>query len=159
MSGTNERSGRVTVNAAFLKDIKDDNRELKVLLDRIAPLAEHPQVAINHWRELVELLAGLRDQLALHFTLEEAYGYFDDAVISAPQLSVSAECLRGQHPKLFERIRQLSEKCQEISIDSSEKVARFLEEFDHFRLEFERHEEEELRLILDALDDDLGVGD
>lgn len=159
MSSASDRSRRITVNAAFLKDIKDDNRELKTLLDKIAPLAEHPQVAVNHWRELVELLAGLRDQLAFHFTLEEAYGYFEDAVVSAPQLSVSAECLRSQHPGLFERIRHLAEKSQEISADSHEKISRLLDEFAHFRREFEQHEEEELRLILDALEDDLGVGD
>ena len=159
MSDDPIRTRRLTINAAFLKDIKDDNRDLKKLLDKIFPLASHPQTATNHWGELIELFGCLRDQLALHFTLEEAYGYFDEAVDSAPELSAVAECLRGQHPQLFEKIRHLADKSSEIRIDSGEQVSRFLSEFNAFRTEFEKHEESELKLILDALDDDLGVGD
>ncbi len=159
MSNDPIRTRRLTINAAFLKDIKDDNRDLKKLLDKIFPLAAHPQTATNHWSEMVELFGCLRDQLALHFALEEAYGYFDEAVDSAPELSAVAECLRGQHPDLFEKIRHLADKSSEIRIDSGEQVARFLAEFNAFRTEFEKHEEAELKLILDALDDDLGVGD
>jgi iron-sulfur cluster repair protein YtfE (RIC family) len=159
MSHDSSRRRGLSVNAAFLKDIKDDSRDLKHLMDRILPLAKHPQTASNHWRELSGLFADLRDQLALHFALEEAYGYFDDALISAPRLSVMAEALRGQHSRLFERIRGLADKSCEVSADSPEKVARLLNDFQHFREELEHHEEEELKLILDALENDLGVGD
>ena len=159
MATTDTKTRRLTINAAFLKDIKDDNRDLKLLLDSILPLAQHQQTATNHWPELIRLFADLRDQLALHFSLEEAYGYFDDAVGSAPQLSASAEFLRSQHSLLFERIRDLADEALEISADSEEKVSRLLREFDRFRQSFEEHEEAELKLILDALDDDIGVGD
>lgn len=159
MSNPNSQTRRLTVNAAFLKDIKDDNRDLKELLDKIFPLAEYPQTAINHWQELINLFADLRDQLALHFSLEEAYGYFDDAVMTAPRLSNTAECLRGQHSNLFEKIRGLADEATEVRIDSSEQVTRFLAEFNRFRGAFEKHEEDELKLILDALEDDIGVGD
>ena len=159
MNTTRTTTRRLTINAAFLKDIKDDNRDLKVLLDRINPLAEHHQTAINHWLELVELCAQLRDQLALHFSLEEAYGYFDEAIVTAPQLSTTAECLRSQHPKLFARIRDLADSILEVSSESAEQVAGFLGDFQRFREAFEQHEEAELKLILAALDDDIGVGD
>ncbi|MGI9471075.1 MAG: hemerythrin domain-containing protein [Rubripirellula sp.] len=149
----------LSINAAFLKDIKDDNHDLKILLDKILPLSQHLQTATNHWPELISLIADLRDQLALHFSLEEAYGYFDDAVGSAPQLSVTAECLRSQHPKLFARIRDLSDTSLEVAADSSEQIDRFLRDFKCFREAFESHEEDELKLILDAMDDDIGVGD
>ena len=43
-------------------------------------------------------------------------------------------------------------------IDSSMAV-KFLQEYDRFRETFEQHEEAELKLILDAIDDDIGVGD
>ncbi len=150
---------RLTVNAAFLKDIKDDNRDLKILLDQITPLAQHCQTATNHWVELIELFAELRDQLALHFSLEEAYGYFDEAVTTAPQLSATAECLRSQHPELFERIRDLADSALEVSSESAEQVTHFLDDFSRFREAFQKHEEAELKLILAALDDDIGVGD
>jgi hypothetical protein len=156
---TETKTRGLIVNAAFLKDIKDDNRDLKILLDRIKLLGQHEKTARNHWPELIELFADLRDQLALHFSLEEAYGYFDEAVITAPQLSTSAETLRGQHTDLFERIRRLADRATEVSVDSSEQITRFLEKFDRFRTDFERHEEEELTLILDSIDDDIGVGD
>jgi hypothetical protein len=159
MATTDTKTRRLTVNAAFLKDIKDDNHDLKVIMDRIHPLAEHPRTAVNHWPELIQLFSDLCDQLALHFSLEEAYGYFDDAISTAPQLSDSAESLRSQHPKLFERIRELADKALEISTDSGEHVSRFLKEFHRFQRDFEKHEEAELKLILDALDDDIGVGD
>ena len=94
----------LTVNAAFLKDIKDDNHQLKSLMDQLTPLTSHCQTAINHWPELIQLFDALRDQLALHFSLEEAYGYFDDAIDTEPQLTTLAECLRGEHAKLFESI-------------------------------------------------------
>ena len=159
MSSTDTKTRGLTINAAFLKDIKDDNRDLKVLLDTILPLAQHPQTAANHWPELIGLFADLCDQLALHFSLEEAYGYFEDAIGSAPQLSSSAEELRSQHSVLFERIRDLADRALEISADREEKVVSFLQEYDRFRETFEQHEEAELKLILDAIDDDIGVGD
>ena len=159
MSTTRTSTRRVAVNAAFLKDIKDDNRDLKILLDRIALLAQHRQTATNHWVELIELFGELRDQLALHFSLEEAYGYFDEAIVTAPQLSATAECLRAEHPRLFERMRDLADSALEVSPESGEQVTRMLAEFGRFRDAFETHEEAELKLILDALDDDIGVGD
>lgn len=150
---------RLAVNAAFLKDIKDDNQELKKLLDKIKPLTRHPQTAVNHWPELIMLMSDLRDQLALHFSLEEAYGYFDDAVVSAPELSVTAEVLRSEHPPLFASIRDLADQVSEVCSDIPEQVNLFIKQFEAFQRAFEVHEESELKLILDSLDDDLGVGD
>ncbi len=159
MSTSRTTTRRLTVNAAFLKDIKDDNRDLKNLLDRIRPLAEHAQTATNHWHELIELFAELRDQLALHFSLEEAYGYFDEAIVTAPELSTSAEFLRSQHALLFARIRDLADVALEVSSESHEQVTRFLHDFAQFRDAFQQHEEAEFKLILTAMDDDIGVGD
>jgi hypothetical protein len=159
MATTDTKTRRLSVNAAFLKDIKDDNRHLKILLDRIGPLAEHQQTATNHWAELIGLFSDLCDQLALHFSLEEAFGYFDDAIMTAPQLSVSAELLRGQHSHMFVQIRGLADRALEISPERVEQVTQLLKEYDQFRKIFEKHEEAELKLILDALDDDIGVGD
>ena len=150
---------QLTVNAAFLKDIKDDNRDLKVLIDKIQPLRTPLPTASNHWPELIRLFADLRDQLAMHFSLEEAYGYFDEAIVTAPQLNVTAECLKGQHSVLFQQICELADRALEVSADSEEQIEKFLNRFDQFQAEFQKHEEAELKLILDAMDDDIGVGD
>lgn len=155
----NTQTRGLSVNAAFLKDIKDDNRDLKNLFDKLQPLAEHQQTAINHWPELIQLCSALRDQLALHFSQEEAYGYFDDAIDAAPQLSLNAESLRRQHTELFQTICELSEQVFEVSQESEESVAGFLKSLIGFQSAFQEHEEAELKLILDAMDSDIGVGD
>lgn len=151
--------GRLTINAAFLQEIKEDNRHLKTLWDRLIPMVDHAEIAKNHWRELNELLSELLDQLAMHFSLEEAYGYFDDAVDAAPHLSVQAESLRSEHGQLFTQARDLADRIGGISGEASEKVAKWIRCFQSFRLAFERHEESELKLILQSFEDDLGVGD
>lgn len=150
---------RLTVNAAFLQEIKEDNRQLKQLWDRLVPMLSHPETAQNHWPELIAGLAELRDQLAIHFSLEEAYGYFDDAVDAAPQLSVAAESLKSQHSGLFAQARDLADLIIETPVDRIDRVGKLIRRFDVFRNHFEQHEEAELKLILQSFDDDLGVGD
>ncbi len=159
MKKSKTRTGHVAVNAAFLKDIKDDNRELKALMDKIQPLASQLPTAVNHWPELIRLFADLRDQLAMHFSLEEAFGYFEDAIITAPQLSVTAERLRGEHAVLFQQIRDLADLAFEVPAEADEQISMLLKRFDDFQSKFQRHEEAELTLILDAMGDDIGVGD
>ncbi|TWT65744.1 hemerythrin domain-containing protein [Crateriforma conspicua] len=156
---TSDTARRLGVNAAFLKDIKDDNQHLKQLLDRIDPLIKHPTVACNHWSEISALLDELRDQLAFHFSLEEAYGYFDSALDTDPLRSAEAEHLRAAHPKLFARIRDLADRAGETAPDAETKVAAVVSDYKTFFRSFADHEEAELRLILSTLDDDIGVGD
>ena len=81
----------LTINAAFLQEIKEDNRELRQLLDDCAALLSRPHQAGVELRRVSQLFGKLRDQLAMHFSLEEAYGYFDDAIDVAPRLSRQAE--------------------------------------------------------------------
>ncbi len=158
-SSAGKSIGRLMINAAFLQEIKDDNRQLKSLWDRLLPLLARPETAQNHWSELIVGLAELRDQLAMHFSLEEAYGYFDDAVDAAPQLSVRAETLKSEHPKLFAQVRDLADRIGETDPEQTEHVGKLLARFDTFRRDFEQHEEAEVKLILESFDDDLGVGD
>ena len=83
-------TGTVTVNAAFLQEIKEVDQELWSLLGDLRHRCQRP-IAPGQCRLLIDKLCQLRDQLALHFSLEEAYGYFDDPVEVAPQLSRQAE--------------------------------------------------------------------
>ncbi|TWU06246.1 hemerythrin domain-containing protein [Stieleria varia] len=150
---------QVTVNAAFLREIKDDNIQLKALWDKISGMISHQEMAANHWPELMTLFNELRDQLAIHFSLEEAYGYFDDAINIAPRLSLTAETLRGQHSVLFGQIRDLADKIAEVDSEVPEHRERLIRRFHQFQTAFQSHEESELKLILESLDDDIGVGD
>ncbi|MCC9641574.1 hemerythrin domain-containing protein [Rhodopirellula sp. JC740] len=169
MSGQASSSRRLSVNAAFLQDIKNDNRDLKILMDRLAVLTQPREAAANHWSELIQLFTDLNDQLALHFGLEEAYGYFDQALDTDPEMSVAAETLRSQHAGLFEESRHLAEAAahactgetptEGATPEVTTAQEKVLIRYDAFLKQFHEHEEAELKLILDALDEDLGVGD
>lgn len=149
----------LAINAAFLKDVKEDNRDLKELLDRLTPLTSRAEIASNHWSELAVLMERICDQLAFHFSLEEAYGYFDEAIEAEPQLSVAAEALKGEHKTLFEAARRLAELPAVDDSNRLETISSWVTKLHLFRRSFEYHEEAELKLILEAMDDDLGVGD
>ena len=169
MSSNPDTSRRLTVNAAFLKDIKEDNRDLKILMDRICTLTQPLEAAANHWPELIRLFDDLRDQLALHFGLEEAYGYFDEAIGTDAELSIMANSLRSQHGVLFEEVRHLAEAAADactgdapiegMTPEVTTAQEKILRRFAAFLVQFNDHEEAELKLILDALEEDLGVGD
>ena len=68
----------VSINPAFLQEIKDDHHELRQLMHHTAAMLDRPEwMKVEHAR-LSELFVKLRDQMAMHFSLEEAYGYFED---------------------------------------------------------------------------------
>jgi len=151
----------VTVNAAFLQEIKEDNEQLRGLLaEANAMLAASPPSHVRT-RRLASLLAELRDQLAMHFSLEEAYGYFEDPVSVAPHLSEQAESLREQHGELYKDICQLAETAENLSDRNGKSrglqqvACRFLE----FYGRLQDHEATENDLIVQAYNVDIGVGD
>lgn len=103
----------VTVNAAFLQELKEDNEELRRLIAEFSALCvPRPYLRIPRSR-LASLLARLRDELALHFSLEDAYGYFERPAAVAPQLAERACRLRAQHAKLYEDIARIADAAEE----------------------------------------------
>ena len=153
-------TGTVTVNAAFLEEIKEVNQELWQLLGDLRHRCQRP-VAPGHCRLLIDKLCQLRDQLALHFALEEAYGYFDDPVDVAPQLSRQAQRLRAEHKELYLDFCELVDHAERMFYEE-QHAALALWLGPHF-LQFDRrlrdHEEQEHELIFEAYDGDIGVGD
>lgn len=153
-------STTVTVNAAFLQEIKEDNRELRQLLENIRTIFWRPKLTTRP-RHVVELLGQLRDQLAMHFALEEAYGYFDDAVSVAPRLCCEAETLRSQHADMFTGICNIAEEAERL-LDNDARNDTFRQIVRRFAGWYDRlqdHERREANLVLDAFNDDIGVGD
>jgi hypothetical protein len=153
-------TGTVTINAAFLQEIKDDNQELRQLLQQVARLTSRPGLRVRP-RRVPQLLDDLRDQLAMHFALEEAYGYFEDAVSVAPRLCYQAEQLRNEHTGLFLEICRIAEQGKKLlDGETSANVLEQLEsDFAAWRHRFAEHERREINLVLAAFDDDIGVGD
>ncbi len=151
----------VTVNAAFLQEIKEDNRELTQLLKRSESACRRVKASPASSGSLAELLVLVRDQLAFHFALEEAYGYFEHAVDEAPRLSERAMALRSEHETLYLEICSIAEEAESMRLgrQARRRVHSVAQDFLLFYQRLKEHETDETELILQALDDDIGVGD
>ncbi len=154
-------TGTLTVNAAFLMEIKEDNRELRQILDQAESVLRLPPEVHLPAKQVVDVLSQLRDQLAIHFSLEEAYGYFEEAIDVNPRLGQTAHSLRTQHVELFNQICDLVEESERLLYgESSPRIAHHIStRYCEFRQQLSEHEAREEELILEALDDDIGVGD
>lgn len=151
----------VSINPAFLREIKDDHHELRQLIHHTSAMLDNSgTVAIEHAR-LAEMLTKLRDQLAMHFSLEEAYGYYEDAIVAAPHLSRRAESLRGQHFELFAEMCRLVEGAEALLYQekAAQQLQRLSGDYHRFLVKFREHEAAESELILAAFNDDIGTGD
>ena len=116
------QQGTITVNAAFLREVKEDNAHLRELLTAVANVLAEPLPRRIRPKALAELLGRLRDQLATHFSLEEFFGYFDDALDVAPHLSERADVLRAEHGELFMQLCGIVEQCEKQSKSSKNSL-------------------------------------
>jgi len=155
---TTTSTSTVTVNAAFLQEIKEVNQELFQRLLEVRQILSRPVPFTMDGSLFVTKLAELRDQLALHFALEEAYGYFDDPVFVAPQLGRVAESLRAQHRELYLEISQIAEQAERHQYRGQlpSWIVVLAGAFMRFHHRFQQHESRENELIQQAYDDDLG---
>jgi hypothetical protein len=151
----------VSINPAFLQEIKDDHHELRQLMHHTCAALGRSGPAETDYPRLVEMFGKLRDQLAMHFSLEEAYGYYDDAINAAPHLSRRAEWLRAQHAALFGELCRLAESAEQLLYHEQPlaAVARLGEDYRRFSTRFHEHESQECDLIQEAFNDDIGTGD
>ncbi len=154
MLRANRTSTSLGVNAAFLQEIKHDHRELHRLLDQSLTVFT---AAAMQSQEASAVLGRLYNQIQSHFQLEEAFGYFEDAIEEQPWLAARAEELRSEHKVLSLRMGRLLESVEGAS--DARRVALLRSEFHDFLGEFRRHEADENDLILQAFNDEIGVGD
>lgn len=155
----------VTVNAAFLREIKEDHEELRSQLADLHHRFQRP-IETDECRPVIDRLYPLLDALAMHFSLEEAYGYFDDPLEVASQFSEKAGRLRNEHRDLYVALLELIEWCERLYHGTREqRICLWLiqEELGPRFLSFERrlrrHEIDETALICEAYATDIGVGD
>ena len=148
----------LTINAAFLQEIKEDHHELRELLDATRKIASDRHPPIDR---LTDTLVRLRDRVSLHFALEEAYGYCDAAVDQAPWMSEKAATLRAQHVDLFLTLGKRVDDAERMRYHESprRKLGPLRHRVLAFCDELDEHERREVELILAAFDDDVGVGD
>lgn len=151
----------LTVNAAFLQEIKTVNEDLWQLLDRLRYACSRPIDITDHSRFFVNMLVELRDQLALHFALEEAYGYFEDPIEVRITIAREANRLRNEHRRLYAQISQIAER-GEMFIEEGNftMLATSLPgQFILFDAALQNHERRENELLLMAMDQDTGGED
>lgn len=158
---TGATTATVTVNAAFLQEIKEVNEQLWRLLADIRRICCRPAPRREHGRLMTEMLGSLRDQLAMHFSLEEYFGYFENPVDVAPRLSLRAEQLRCEHTTLFQQLCAIVDEAEAFQCRCSDNriSERVAVRFRAFCDQLKSHESHENDLILEAFDVDLGVGD
>ncbi len=151
----------VGINAAFLQEIKQDNVELRELLQDVSQRLLQRRPRLSDSRPLVELLTRLRDQMAMHFALEEAFGYFENAVDIAPRLSERADGLRAEHDLFFIDICGICEQAEQLLYHetSARTLRQIATRYADFYDALQQHEARETELIMEAFDDDIGVGD
>lgn len=154
-------SKTVTVNAAFLQEIKEDDRCLRRQLAELKKLCSDWPKQSTSVARLAEMLVQLRNQLAIHFSLEEAYGYFDEPMSAAPHLCSQADLLRQQHEELFDLLRGIAECASRVADDQSQlaESTRLVSEYLQFHEQLQAHETHENALIQEAFNEDIGVGD
>jgi hypothetical protein len=151
----------VSINPAFLQEIKDDHHELRQLMHHTRAMLDHSGPAEIEYSRLFEMFGKLRDQLAMHFALEEAFGYFEDAISVAPHLSRRAESLRSEHRRLFAELCRMVESSEQLLYHETPDtgLSRLSVEYHRFSTLFQEHELQECDLILEAFNDDIGTGD
>lgn len=151
----------VSINPAFLQEIKDDHHELRQLMHHTSAMLDRSGPEEIDYPRLVDMFGKLRDQLTMHFSLEEAYGYFEDAIVVAPHLSRRADHLRSQHQELFADLCRMVEAAEQLLYH--EQPTSLLEplggDYRRFVVRFREHESQECDLILEAFNDDIGTGD
>lgn len=151
----------VTVNAAFLEEVKEVNLELWQLMRETRMLLNDPSQRPLNPHRLLGRLVRLQDNIAMHFALEEFYGYFDDPLAVQPRLSEAALCLREEHSGLYLQLSELIELVEaHVHRRTVCRVLRAVRErFNTFVGEFTEHELRERELILEVYDGDIGEGD
>ena len=152
----------VTLNAAFMREIKEDNERLRDLKYQLEAVFHRDRLLGISRFALAELLGEFRDQLATHFALEEAFGYFDDPVVDvAPHLSEHVDALRSEHADIFQDVCRLADDADDV-LRRQPDIEDFCELADRFcELDawLARHEADENELIMNAFNADIGVGD
>jgi hypothetical protein len=147
------RTRTVKINAAFLRKAKKDNSRLRKLLRRADRTLSLPSPRADAPRRVAKLVAELRDQLSMHFALEEMFGYFDDSMILTPELLDACETLRREHVPLFLEICDIAERAERVAYhETPEKELRRVGlRFRAFLDQLLTHESREIDLILQAL--------
>ncbi|QDV70918.1 hypothetical protein Poly24_46510 [Rosistilla carotiformis] len=139
----------LTVNPAFLQEIKESNHELWDTLHQVRQTCEEGGLRSEIAKRLVRLLDQLRDHLSLQFALEESYGYIECPGTIERRISETAERAQAQHCRLFLQLTDLCELAEELQYRgfAANEVERLIDETQAFDMALQEHERCEDDLI------------
>ena len=149
----------MTINVAFLEEIKSDFDFRSTLNKVYQQVNRRPDVAPP---EIARWLIELRDQLETYFGLEEFYGYFEQDEVSNIRISKKVAKKTEEHETLFLQLGEVIDVAEQIfyhecSSDLSITEVRRL--FERFCEALADHEQDEMELIMQMFNEDIGVGD
>jgi hemerythrin len=137
------------------RDIRDEHRLLCEMMDSVG------QTIAAHQASRAVVITVLDDfiqHILCHFEHEESGGYFAEAIEVAPRLSERANELLDQHPQMAAQLASLRRQAEKTDLDVlwwrelDERFYQFVECF-------QRHEEAENALLMDAYTDDIAAED
>jgi hypothetical protein len=149
----------MTINVAFLDEIKTDfnfRTTLNRVYQNINQRPDAPPQKIAQW------LCDLRDQLETYFALEEFYGYFQQDEVTNIRVSRKAAKKTAEHETLFLQLTDVVDLAEQIvyhecADETALEQVRF--KFHQFCQSLADHEVDEMELIMQLFNEDLGVGD
>jgi hypothetical protein len=155
-------SAGVTINVAFLQEIKTDFGFRDLLNQTYVRLKPHDPDEVVSPNVAANLLSELLDELETYFALEEFYGYFGESTVNNPCVSKKAVDLRSEHETLFLRLSDLVEKAQQIVYHEAGPdltMDEIADGFEQLCMDLADHEQAEMDLMMRLCNEDIGVGD
>lgn len=146
---------------AYVTSIQAEHRELGCLLHEIEKcVMEASECACDTTAacKLVEALESLQSYLAHHFAMEEEGGYMEDALALAPRFSQQARRLQAQHPTFLFKLGKLLELARSLGEGGAGMCDVRSGATDLFKM-LRAHEAGENRILEQAFNTDLGLGD
>lgn len=134
--------------------IRQEHDELREMLGKMHRiLARRLESGAN----VAKMLQSLHRHVQTHFDEEEHGGFFDDVVAQAPRLSDRATEVKHEHAWLNNVMRELIDYADDDLCD--DWWQRLETKFHEFSKALMHHENKENELLLEAYDDDIGLGD
>ena len=149
----------MTINVAFLEEIKSDFDFRSTLNEVYQQVNRRPDAAPQ---KIAELLIDLCDQLETYFALEEFYGYFQKDEVSNMGVSIKAAKKTAEHETLFLQLSEVVDLAQQIvyhECSSEVTLEQVRCEFHRFCEALADHEQDEMELIMQMFNEDIGCGD
>ncbi len=156
-------SAGVTINVAFLSEIKEDFGFRDLLNEVYRRFESEFQTQTPLPAQVAtEILGDLLDALKTYFALEEFYGYFGLTTPENPNVSQEAAKLRSGHEKLFLELSAVVELANQLVYREAgpEVTLDYIgDQLERFCINLAEHEQSEMDLMMRLCNEEIGVGD